>query len=65
MAENVDGAKLPHLQKHRRRLGWQPPEAVATVVTAPGIDAPNAVPSGPELPETPEVQFKKKTFDAS
>ena len=34
--------------------GYQPPEAAATTATAPGTDDPNAVPSDPELPKTPE-----------
>ena len=54
------GTRLLLLQKPRR-LEWRLPEAAARTATAPGTDDPNAVPSDPELPKTPEfseVQFK-------
>ena len=55
------GTKLPLLQTPRKRLEWRPPEAAATTATSPGTDDPDAAPSDPKLPKTPElseVQFK-------
>ena len=43
------------------KCGLRPPGAAAATATAPGTDDPNAAPSDPELPKTPElseVQFK-------
>ena len=51
------GTKLPLLKKsRRRRLEWEPPEAVAAAATAPtgGSDGPSKVPPDSELPEASE-----------
>ena len=49
------GTKLPYLQKLRGRLGWQPPEAVATVAIASDAAPPDM--NLPETPEFPQIQF--------
>ena len=48
------GTKLLHLQKHRGRLGWWPPEAVPAATTSPDAVLPD--PKLPEAPEFPENQ---------
>ena len=62
----MDGDKTAPSAKGKRKIGMVTTRGNYNNSHSPGTDDPNAAPSSPELPKTPElseVQFK--TFDVS